>query len=257
MTQDAEPITDEALPPARRRLWRALAMVAIVLVGLAGGLVILGLSGQSLPLPGAATHMIERRANQALDGGARLKIGGGDLVVGPDFLPHVRLEDVVLVSPSNHELAKAASVEAAFDMSALLDGRLEARHFRADRVRLAIRREVDGSLEFALGLQGFTGGALRPADVIDAVDRAFGLTALRRLQDVSVTDLSVLFDDRRAGQTWSLPGGSLTLTQTDRALKFEARFILSVSLASRWCVMSVSLTMDATSATRILYWLVS
>lgn len=227
MTQDAEPMTDDAPPPAWRRLWRALAMVAIVVVGLAGGLVILGLSGQSLPLPGAATRMIETRANQALDGGARLRIGGGDLVVGPDFLPHVRLEDVVLVSPSKHELAKAASVEAAFDMSSLLDGRLEARHFRADRVRLAIRREVDGSLEFALGLQGFTGGALRPADVIDAIDRAFGLPALRRLEDVSVTDLSVLFDDRRAGQTWSLPGGSLTLTQTDRALKSEARFTLS------------------------------
>lgn len=196
-----------------------LALFAVILT-----LAALGLSGRALPLPGFIVATIESRANSALAGRASLRIARGDLVVNSDFLPQVRLADVTLLSAQGQRLATVADLRAALDPAALL--RFEPRLSRLSvrGARIAVRRAEDGSLDFAPGAKGFSGKTVAPADVLDSVDAAFDLPALSGIDRISVEGISMLFDDRLAGQVWTLSDGDLILTQTAGRLKTDLTF---------------------------------
>ncbi|MCX8508865.1 MAG: DUF3971 domain-containing protein [Rhodobacteraceae bacterium] len=199
----------------RLRPWLTLGLALfLVLLALVG----LGLSGRALPLPGLLVTRIEAKANMALAGQASVRIGAADLVVNDDFLPQVRRANVTLLGGKGQRLATVDDVRAALDPSALL--RLDARLARltVQGARIAVRRAADGSLDIAPGAKSFSGQALSPAQVLDSVDAAFDLPALSGLDRISVTGLSMLIDDRRAGQVWTLSQGALIITQTPDAL---------------------------------------
>lgn len=198
----------------------AILAVAVVLVGL-------GLSGRGLPLPHMVVSLLEGRANRALDGRARLLIGHGDLVVSSGFIPQIRLAEVTLTDPAGRQLAKVDDLRTSLDPSDLLQGRLTLRRLRLSGAHVAIQRAPDGALDVAPAAKGFSGAAQSPARILDAIDQTFTLPALSRLQDITVTDLSVLLDDRRAHQVWTLSEGELTLSQTPEALSTDVRFTLT------------------------------
>lgn len=197
----------------------AILAVVVALVGL-------GLSGRSVGLPGFAVAMIESRANTALDGRARLVIGGGDLVVSPGFVPQIRLADVILTSPSGRQLAKVGDVRVALDGQALMHGTLQPSRLSLRGAHIAIQRKADGTLDVAPAAKGFSGRPQSPAQILDAVDRTFDLPTLSTLKDISVVGLSVLLDDRRSHQVWTLADGQMRLTQTKGALTADVTFAL-------------------------------
>lgn len=205
------------------RVWATLGLsiLAVILV-----LTILGLSGRSIPLPGLAVSFIEGRANGLLDGRARLRIGGGDLVVTGAFVPQVRLSNVTLMSARGQRLALLSDLRTSLDTGALWQGRIVPAQLRASGARIAIRRQEDGSLDIAPGAPGFTGEALDPAEILDAIDAAFDQPGLAPLREITVDGLEVLLDDRRAGQVWTIRNGMLGLRQGKSGLEADLRIAL-------------------------------
>lgn len=197
----------------------AILAVVVTLVGL-------GLSGRSIPLPRAAVALIESRANAALDGRARVLIGGGDLVVSPGFVPQIRLADVILTAPGGRQLVAVADLRTALDGQGLLRGQLLPSRLTLRGAHVAIQRRADGTLDVAPAAKGFSGARQSPGQILDAVDRTFALPALSRLGEISVEGLSVLLDDRRSLQVWTLADGDMRLVQSAGALTADVSFSL-------------------------------
>jgi len=197
----------------------AILAVAVVLVGL-------GLSGRGLPLPKLLVSALEDRANRALDGRARLLIGHGDLVVSRGFIPQIRLAEVTLTNPAGRQLAKVDDLRTSLDPNDLLHGRLALERMAISGAHVAIQRGADGTLDVAPAAKSFSGAAQSPAQILDAIDKTFALPALSGVDRITITDLSVLLDDRRSHQVWTLSEGELILTQTPQALSTDIRFAL-------------------------------
>ncbi|MFO1175067.1 MAG: DUF3971 domain-containing protein [Paracoccaceae bacterium] len=209
--------------------WASLGLAILaVVVALVG----LGLSGRSVPLPGFAVSMIESRANRALDGRARLLIGGGDLVVSPGFVPQIRLADVILTAPGGRQLARVSDLRTALDGQALMHGQILPARLTVRGAHIAVRRATDGSLDVAPAAKGFSGTTQSPAQILDAVDRTFSLPALSSLHEISVEGLSVLLDDRRSHQVWTLADGQMQLVQTAQSLTADVGFALGGQTAA-------------------------
>ncbi|HQY44783.1 MAG TPA: hypothetical protein PK450_11465 [Paracoccaceae bacterium] len=215
--------------PRHLRIWATLGLsiMAVILV-----LAVLGLSGRSIPLPGMAVSFVEGRANLLLDGQARLRIGGGDLVVSSAFVPQIRLSDVTLMSARGQRFVQIADLRTSLDTEALWRGRVVPAQLRATGARIAVRRQEDGSLDIAPGAPGFTGAAFNPAEILDAVDAAFDQPGLAPLREITVEGLEMLFDDRRAGQVWTIRDGALELQQGQSGLEAELRFALEGQAAA-------------------------
>lgn len=209
--------------PRHMRVWATLGLsiLTVILV-----LAVLGLSGRSIPLPGLAVSFIEGRANRLLDDRARLRIGGGDLVVTSAFVPQVRFSNVTLMSARGQRLALLSDVRASLDTGALWQRRIVPAQLRATGARIAIRRQEDGSLDIAPGASGFAGVALNPAEILDAIDSAFDQPGLSPLREITVDGLEMLLDDRRAGQVWTIRDGALTLRQGEGGLEADLRVAL-------------------------------
>jgi hypothetical protein len=201
--------------------WLVLGMsiLAVIVV-----LVTLGLSGRSLPIPNFIVGQIEVRANRALQGQARLTVGRADLVVGAGFVPQIRFGDVTLLSPRGQRLALVSDLRTTMDMESLMSGRVQPAKISVHGAKIAIRRQPDGGLDIAPAARNFSGVALTPAQILDSIDRTFAAPTLSDLQSINVDGLSVLFDDRRAGQVWTIIDGTLDLRQTKDRIRIDFGF---------------------------------
>lgn len=195
----------------------SILVTLFVLVGL-------GLSGRSLPIPNFVVGQIEVRANRALQGQARLTVGRADLVVGSGFVPQIRFGDVTLLSPRGQRLALVSDLRTTVDMENLMSGRLQPARISVHGAKIAIRRQPDGGLDIAPAAKNFSGATLSPAQILDAIDRTFAAPTLSGLTSISVDGLSVLFDDRRAGQVWTIIDGTLDLKQTKDRIRIDFGF---------------------------------
>lgn len=216
---------------ARRHLrWpaRLFAVLLVAVVVFAAGLVALGLSGRAIPGPRWVVAAVEDRANLGLGGRASVRIGAIEAVVGDGYVPRVRLTDVELLSPGGRRLALVENVGASFWPRPLLDGIVQARALSLDGADVALTRNADGSFDIALPEAGqVTGAALSPAQILDEIDRAFGLPALRAIETVDVSRIDLRFRDDRAGQAWTVSDGRMALRRKEARLGYEVNFGLA------------------------------
>lgn len=211
--------------PARGPVaWLALGL-AILAVAIS--LVLLGLSGRSIPVPEFIVARIETRANVALAGQAALSVGSADVVVGRGFVPQVRLRNVTVISPTGKQLAQVADLRSSLDPGALLRGRFQPAHLTVRGAKLALRRMADGQLDIAPVAKGFSGKSMRPADMVDAIERAFDLPVLAGVESIDVSGLGILLDDTRSGQIWEVSDGTLVLHQDSGQLAVDIGFGLA------------------------------
>jgi len=204
----------------------AVVLVAVLVFG--GGLVALGLSGQALHGPRWVVAAIEDRANLGLAGRASIRIGAIEARVGEGFVPRVRLTGVEVVSPSGRRLARLDRVRASFWPRPLLEGIVQLRGLSLEGADVAVRRNEDGSFDLSLPEAGQVAGAtLSPAQILDEIDRVFGLPALRGVEQVSVGDIGLTFEDARSGQSWTVRDGRMSLRQTEARLAYDLNFSLA------------------------------
>lgn len=220
-------------PPRRRRrgrigLW---LLLSLVLVAVAGAVALLGITGQTLKLPEWVIARMEARGDRAFAGQASLDIGGGEILVDSDFVPQVRLSGVQVRAGSGAPVALLPELRVTLLPEGLMEGRIAPGTLRVSGAQIVLARGADGQFDLSFG-----SGTTQPATpagaaphgsalaVLDAIDAAFDLPALERLDRIDADGLTILYDDRRAGQRWEISNGRIALRKT------EADLSISVSL---------------------------
>lgn len=205
---------------ARRgsRLLRRIALALAVLAGLAV-LAVAMLAGRPLPAPEGLVARVEARANAALDGQARVAVGGMELRIDTDLVPRVVLRDVRLAGPEGADLLHLPGVRLALHADALLAGRFEPRRIVVEEAALSLARAEDGSFGLRLGGdRALAAGSV--SEVIDAIDRAFAGPVLGRIERVEAEGLRVTLADARNPGTGLTGAGRIVMAQDGASLTF-------------------------------------
>ncbi|MGV8987008.1 MAG: hypothetical protein ACOH2H_12070 [Cypionkella sp.] len=190
----------------------------VLLFGLAA--LALEFVGRPLRLPVWAVAEVETRLNrslaEALPQGA-LSVGGIEISVGDDWVPHLVLDDLRLLQPGGRTLLTLPEIFLNLDPSDLMRGRLRAQSLRIVGARIAIRRDRDGRFDLALG-SGDGPSINSLADLFAIFDRAFALPALTHLRTVEAEAMSLSLTDLRAGRTWEVGDGRLSIENREDEL---------------------------------------
>lgn len=204
---------------ARRRHRRSgaisLVLTLFVLFGFAFGL--LALSGKTLSLPVVAVIELEARLNarlipgSGLPTGAAISIGGVEIVVGRDWVPHLALQDVRLLRPGEDaDMFVLPEARLTFDGRELLQGRLQVQSVRLSGLRIDVRRDTKGAFEFALGATEGSGPS-NLAELIDGMETILAGPNLGKLVLIEADALTLTLADARAGREWRAGDGRLSI----------------------------------------------
>jgi len=194
----------------RSGLWGRLVFLALIFA--LGGLT-LQIMGRTLPMPVWVVAEVEARLNRsladALPGGA-LSLGGIELTLGDDWVPHLVLEDVRLLQADGQTLLALPETYLNLDPAGLPLGQLRAKSLRIVGARIDLRRDQQGNLVLDMG----TGPGPKIdslAAVFASLDHAFAQPALSHLTRVQIEGLSLTLSDLRAGRTWQVGDGLVSI----------------------------------------------
>ena len=230
----AELVEPAAVPRPRRVRRRGSGLGGrLFLLLVVFGLALLGYEfvGKPIRLPVWAVAEIEARLNRALEGtlpAGALSVGGIEVSVGNDWVPHLVLEDLRLLQPGGQTLLTLPETQLSLDGAGLVQGQFRAKSLRIVGARIAVKRDRDGHFDVDLG-----GGGPGPkidnlAALFAAVNRAFAQPGLANLTNVDLEALSLSLSDARLGKTWEVGDGRLSLENRDHELAAE----LSMSLVA-------------------------
>lgn len=218
--QDRMPEITTAPPaprPPRRRASRRRSpfggRVVLILFFLGLAALLLGAVGRPIQMPVWVVAEVESRLNRALAAAlpeGALSVGGIEITVGDDWVPHLVLEDLRLLQLDGQTLLTLPEIQLNLDPKGLLDGQVRAQSLRVVGARIAIRRDRDGHLDLALG-SGSGPKIDSLAALFATLDRAFALPALTHLQSVEAEALTFSLTDLRAGRTWEVGDGHLSI----------------------------------------------
>ncbi len=205
--------------PARVRtgLGARLVVLAIAFV-----LVALGfeLAGKPIQLPVVVVAEIENRLNATMAEvlpETTLSVGGIEVVVGADWVPHLRLDDVQLARIDGPVLATLPETELTLNPEALLSGEIRARSIRVSGATVAVRRDAQGRFDFSFG-----SGQGPKIDGLGALfallDRTFAAPSLSGFSQIEADALSLTFADAISGRTWALGDGHFVFENRRRDL---------------------------------------
>ncbi len=212
----------DAPPPRRRRrggrwrgrtgLWLLLSLFVQILVI---GFIYMAITGASVPAPEWLRDRLLAKANEALPQG-RIGVRRISFRLGEALGPEVRFEGISLVSEKGLPIARVDGAEARLSREALLHGRLAVERLHLSDAEMSLRRKPDGTLDLSIGLAGGDLGASGTlAEMLEVIDRAFERPGFAALREVVADDLTLLFDDRRTGQSWVLEDGAIRLVQNE------------------------------------------
>lgn len=218
-------MTDRATEPKWRKgrrtvhrvgLWTALTLGTLAALVI---LAALALTGRTLPLPTAATRLIETRLEAAF-APYRLTIGAGEVVVARDGTPRISLRDVAIDGPGGEPLIRVARMRTRLAPERLLEGAFVPTVFDLSGGEVRFLRRADGTFDLAFG-----GGLAGQGTIPDLMARLDALTApgtpLSRLDRVTADGLTITLEDARSGRVWTVTDGRAGFVQTDTALSLE------------------------------------
>ncbi|TCM83395.1 AsmA-like C-terminal region-containing protein [Rhodovulum steppense] len=210
-------------PHQRFGIWLLLSLG--MLMGL-GGLAGLALTGRMVDLPGWATARIEARLNSQF-APAEMRIGGVGVMFSRKAVPSVRFRDVLVLDGAGRDVAALPVIGATISAVGLASGRLDVTHVALDGAELTLRRAPNGRLDLALGRTGApVSAAASLGELLDEIDRGLSAPGLVAIEAVSVEGLGLTFEDARAGRTWIVENGLMTLDQDADEVAIRAFFSL-------------------------------
>lgn len=218
MSDPTEP-TPKRPMPTHRRVGVFLIITLLLAMVFVGG-VVLSVMGRAVQMPEWVTARVEAGIDDAL-GPVGANLAGMEVQFEWGNFPRVRLQELRLRDAEGRQVLSVPALEAAISGRALLEGRVEMRRLSLAAARVTLRRDENGEFDLALGgdTPTFQAGSL--AEVLDQLDGALALPALSVIESVAVENLDLIYLDARAGRTWSIREGLLTLDQTDEALNAQ------------------------------------
>lgn len=232
------PDAPPAAPPLRARQPRPRRIrfsltVVLTLVVLAVGFAYLALaySGKTVRLPTLAVVEFEDRLNAGLVGarlppGSALSLGAVEFAVDASFVPRFRVEDVRLIDGGGRSLLALPEALVTFDPRALLSGHIRPSSIRLIGARLAVRRDQDGRLDLEFGTGGAGAGPKSLGDVLKAAEALFASPALANLHLIEAEALTLTLTDDRAGRSWQVGDGRLSIDNTAEAIAADLSLTL-------------------------------
>ncbi|MCX8224680.1 MAG: hypothetical protein OTI35_01295 [Sulfitobacter sp.] len=208
-----------------KRLWQAtkwsLLFIVLCVAAVAG--TALYMIRSPIVVPQWAEARIEARLAQDLPQ-ARVSFGEMVLSVDEGWRPRIRLQDVLIATPTGAEQAAFREVRASFSTRALLEGQIKLRDLALSGIVADLRRDKDGRV--ALRASDSQAPVERRAatmpQLIGQLDEALLLPALSRLRSIDVRALTLSYTDLRSSRAWTADGGRLRLNRDGDTLRISA-----------------------------------
>lgn len=204
-------------------LW-TFALVATVF-GLVGA-TLFATIGRPIAAPDWMRSQIEDRIATALPG-VQIRFTDLVVIVEDGWTPRIRLNGVSLRDSDGMSVATLGEFEAGLSGSALLRGQIEPGQLRISGLRLALRRAPDGSFDLAFG------DALLPVErapnlvgLLNGLDNLLDRPRFAGLRLIDADNLSVTYEDARAGRTWQVDGGRIELRRNGDDLSLRGDLAL-------------------------------
>ncbi len=237
--------------PARKPNWffwlRAVFVVSLLpLAFLAAAAVMI--IDRDITAPSWIEDRVADRVAEVLPG-ARLEFGAISVRIGRDLHPTVRLIDTRLIDAGGLTLTRVPVIEGLISPRGLiLSQELLAQEVRLIGAQVNLRRANDGALSFVLadGAADLDEAPNLPA-LLDQFDALFERPALEALEQVRAEGVVVNFDDARAGRSWIVDGGRVSLDLRGGQTALRGDFSL---LSGRPEVTGVSLSFDSPRGSR-------
>ena len=220
--------TEDIKPPRRR--WRRVllwVLAAVTALAVAGGVALMALVGTQVSAPDWLRARITERIN-ADSGDLQLGLGDMSIVVQDDWVPRLSLREVTVRDDAGQPLANLTDVEGSLALKPLLRGELRPGVIQVSGVQVTLRRSVEGAMGVSLG-----------EAVTPAVEEAPSMAALLQpLEDllrephfaslarVEARNMTLRYEDARAGRAWTVDGGRLTLERAGENLQIRGDFVL-------------------------------
>lgn len=203
---------------ARLAVWTFdLIVVAVLLIGVAA----FALPGRDLPAPDWVANRIETRLVAGLEGAA-LDIGAVTVRLDRLTAPRVSFRDVSLRGPKGGEIIRVPRLEVRLSRQGILSGRIQPRQLTLPGAQVVVRRDTDGRLNLGFGTESAAKAPGSIGELLDQIDIAFTQPGLAPITSIQVSDATVILEDARAGRSWTIEHGTLSLEQDAKQVEIRA-----------------------------------
>lgn len=222
--------TPEDTPPPRRKrragrilLWSGATLAVLVLAVALG---VLAIRGQPIRAPDWLRSDISERINDDLQG-VQLEFGDVFVMLERDWVPRLKLSKVTIRNAAGGRLAVLTDLESTMALRPLLRGRVQPATIRLSGATVRLRRSAEGNVGLTVG---DTPGTMREAPdlarLIQQMDRFLQRPAFAALKRVEAGNLTIQYEDVRAGRVWTVDGGRIEVVREDDRLQVRGDFAL-------------------------------
>ncbi|MEL7259203.1 MAG: hypothetical protein AAFN80_15400, partial [Pseudomonadota bacterium] len=124
-------------------------------------------------------------------------------------------------------IANLSDIQSQVALKPLMRGEVQPSYIKLSGARLSLRRENTGAVGLSVGqaeTQVEEASSLR--ELIGEMEAMLLRPGFADLTLIDVENVSVRYDDLRAGRSWSVDGGRLSLTREDTDLRLRGDFVL-------------------------------
>lgn len=205
--------------PRRLLLWVVSVVAIVAIVVLALGVWLLD---REIKAPRWLQDRVEAAAVDILSGGS-VRFGQINLIIGKDYHLRVQLRDTEIRDAENRQIARIPGINTLFSPRGLLFRQeLLVQEVELLGPELSLRRAQDGTFAVAFEASAMPveqAGTL--PELIEEIESALDISPLEALERISATGMIVNYADARAGQNWSMDGGSLTMRLTPSQIAID------------------------------------
>lgn len=206
--------------PKRKRLkkagiWTAGSLLVLCCVAFIG---VMAMLGTRISMPDWVRVQVSDRINADLDG---LSLGFGELSfkLQDNWMPELEMQNVVIADDTGAPLIQLSDVQGTAGLQQLLRGKMRPGSVRFSGVQVFMRRAVNGDINFQLGnARGAVQEAAGPAALIRQIDSFIARPHFSSLEQVIAENVTLRFEDARAGQAWNVDAGEIEVLRQDDAL---------------------------------------
>lgn len=211
-----------------RRFWKTglWSGAALLLIAGAFATAVMALMGTRMSAPDWLRAELTQQINAQL---ADVSLEFGDVagVLEDGFAPRLILRDVTVRGPDGAALANLSDVQAAVQLRPLARGEIRPSAIRLSGAQILLRRSDSGALGLSVGADATTvGQAANIAGLIGEVDTLLQRPAFERLTRIDAENLTLRYEDARAGRAWTADDGRVTLERAGRDLRLRGDVVL-------------------------------